>query len=147
MPGEPGDEDDDQVAVRHADVSGGFIIENQHEEKRKRDVQVKERGSEATNEEQMDERRKTVRFEREPPNTSASSDPNVALEHLVRSETPSRLVSVLVQKLFVRWMYSTRRMNARIVASEKCWRGIEEEMPEISREVNWMYWLRIEHVS
>ena len=28
-----------------------------------------------------------------------------------------------------------RRMNARIVASEKCWSGIEEKMPEISREV------------
>ena len=40
-----------------------------------------------------------------------------------------------------------RRMNARIAASEKCWGGIEEKMPEISREVNLMYWLRIGHVS
>ena len=34
-----------------------------------------------------------------------------------------------------RWMYPTRRMDVRIVASEKCWSGIEEKMPEISREV------------
>ena len=31
MPEEPGDKDDEQVAVRHADASGGHIIENQHE--------------------------------------------------------------------------------------------------------------------
>ena len=36
----------------------------------------------------------------------------------------------------LRGMYSTRRVDARIVASEKCWSGIEEKMPEISREVN-----------
>ena len=55
---------------------------------KKRDIQVNERGSETTNEEQMDEWRKTVRFEREAPDTSASSDPYVALELLVRGETP-----------------------------------------------------------
>ena len=90
-------------------------------------------------------------MEEEAPTTSASSDPYVAVEHPVRDETPSRLASVLVQKslkkTFLRWMYSMRRMNARIVASEKCWDGIEEKMPEISREVNLMYWLRIGHVS
>ena len=37
VPEEPGDKDDEQVAVRHADASGGYIIENQHGEKRKRD--------------------------------------------------------------------------------------------------------------
>ena len=142
MPEEPGDKNVEQVAVRHADASGGHIIENQHEKKGKRDVQVSgavkascrpcstireprkarandlrsrtlrwaaqtrrpkevnERGSEATNEEQPDEWRKTVRFEQEDPNTSASSDPYVAVEHPVRDETPSRLGSVLVQKSF-----------------------------------------------
>ena len=30
--------DDEQVAVRHADASGGNIIENQHEEDRVRDI-------------------------------------------------------------------------------------------------------------
>ena len=97
-PDEPGDKDDEQVAVRHADASGDYIIENQHEEKRMRDIQVKERVSEATNEEQTDEWRKTVRFEQEAPNASASSDPYVALEYLARSETPSRPGSVLVQE-------------------------------------------------
>ena len=37
VPEEPGDKDDEQVAVRHADASGGYIIENQHGEKTKRD--------------------------------------------------------------------------------------------------------------
>ena len=145
MPEEAGEKDDEQVAVRRADAPGSYIIENQHEERRKRDVQVNERGTEATNEEQTDEWRKTVRFEQGAPNTSISSDPYVALEHHVRDETPSRPGSVLVQKLchveddehiFLRWICSTRRMDARIVASEKCWSGIEEKMPEISREVN-----------
>ena len=27
-------------------------------------------------------------------------------------------------------------MDERVVTSEKCWIGIEEKMPEISREVN-----------
>ena len=31
---EPRDKDDEQVAVRHADASGGYIIENQHEEEK-----------------------------------------------------------------------------------------------------------------
>ena len=43
---------------------------------------------------------KTIRFEQEALNTSASSDPHVALEHPVRDETPSRPGSVLVQKSF-----------------------------------------------
>ena len=42
---EPGNRDDEQMAVRHADASGGYIIENQHEEKRMRDIQVSRRGS------------------------------------------------------------------------------------------------------
>ena len=97
VPEEP-EKDDEQVAVRHADASGGYIMENQHEETRKRNIQVNERGSEATNEEQTDEWRKTVRFEREAPNTSISSDPYVSLEHPVRADTPRRPGSVLVQK-------------------------------------------------
>ena len=35
MPEEPGDKNDEQVAVRHADASGGHIIEKQHEKKSK----------------------------------------------------------------------------------------------------------------
>ena len=143
VPGEPGEKDDEQVAVRHADASGGYIIENQHEEKRKRDIQVNERGSEATNEEQTDEWRKTVRFKQEAPNTSISSGPYVSLEHHVRNETPSRPGSVLVQKLC--HVEDDEHISALDVFYEKdgrenrCigdWSGMEEKMPEISREVN-----------
>ena len=94
----PENRDDEQMAVRHADASGGYIIEHQHEEKRMRGIQVNKRGSGATSEEQSDKLRKTVRFEQEAPNTSASSDSCVALEHLVICETQDRPGSVLVQK-------------------------------------------------
>ena len=43
---EPGNRDDEQVAVRRADASGGDIMENQHEENRMRDIQVNKWGSE-----------------------------------------------------------------------------------------------------
>ena len=37
---------------------------------------------------------------------------------------------------FPRWVHSVGWMDERLVKSEKCWRGIEEKMLEISREVN-----------
>ena len=95
---EPGNRDDEQVAVRHADASGGDIRENQHEEDRMRDIHVGKRRSEAAGEKQPDKLRKTVRFEQEAPNASASSDPYVALEYPASGETPSRPGSALVQK-------------------------------------------------
>ena len=98
VPMEPGNRDDEQVAVRHADVSGGDIRENQHEEDRMRDIHVGKRGSEAAGEEQLDKLRKTARFEQEASSALASSDPTVALEHPASGETPSRRGSVLVQK-------------------------------------------------
>ena len=36
VPEEPGNTSDEQVAVRRADAPGGYIIENQHEEKNER---------------------------------------------------------------------------------------------------------------
>ena len=57
---EPGNTDDEQVAVRHADASRGDIRENQHEEDRVRDIHIGKRGSEAAGEEQPDKLRKTV---------------------------------------------------------------------------------------
>ena len=45
LPMEPGNGGDVQVAVRHADASGGDITENQHEENRTRDIQFGKRGS------------------------------------------------------------------------------------------------------
>ena len=68
---EPGNRDDEQVAVRQADASGGDIRENQHEEDRMRDIHVGKRGSEAASEDQPDKLRKTVRFEQE--DSSASN--------------------------------------------------------------------------
>ena len=144
---ELGNRDDEQVAVRHADASDGYIIENQHEEDRMRDIQVGKRGSEAASEEQSDELRKKVRFQQEAPNASASSDPYVALEcplrvvrhkvgwgpYLCRSQ-----VMLMTMYKFLRWMHSTRRMDERVVTSEKCWSGIEEKMPEFARELNWL---------
>ena len=90
--------DDEQMAVRHADASGGDIRENQHEEDRMRDIQVGKRGSEAAGEEQPDKLRKTARFEQEAPSASASSEPTVALEHPACGETEDRPGSVLVLK-------------------------------------------------
>ena len=42
VPEEPGNKNDEQMAVQHADAFGDDIMENQHEEKRKRDIQVNE---------------------------------------------------------------------------------------------------------
>ena len=66
VPEEPGNKNDEQVAVRHADAFGGYIIENQHEEKIMRGIRVNKRGSGATSEEQLDEWRKTERYGRTP---------------------------------------------------------------------------------
>ena len=106
---------------------------------------MNERGSEATNEEQTDEWRKTVRFEQEAPNTSVSSDPYVALEHQVRDETPSRPGSVLVQKsghvdddvqnfcvgCLLRDGWTKESLRQRSVGAVP-----RRKMREISREVN-----------
>ena len=121
-----------------------YNIENQHEENRMRDIQVSKRGSEAASEEQSDELRKTVRFEQDAPNASASSDPHVALGYPASGETQSRPRSVLVQKSsHVDDDVQISALDAfyedvdeRVVTSEKCWSGIEEKMPEIPREVN-----------
>ena len=42
---EPGNRDDEQMAVRHVDASGGDVIESQHEENRHPRWQKKIRGS------------------------------------------------------------------------------------------------------
>ena len=95
---EAGNRADEQVFVRHADTSGGDIRENQHEEERMRDIHVGKRGPEAAGGEQPDMLRKTVRFDKEAPSASSSSDPLVALEYPASGETQDRLGSVPVQK-------------------------------------------------
>ena len=57
MPMESGNRDDEQMALRHADASGGNIIENQHEEDRMRDIHIGKRGPEVAGEEQPDKLR------------------------------------------------------------------------------------------
>ena len=91
VPMEPGNRADEQVAVRHADASGGDIRENQQEEDRMRDIQIGKRGPEAAREEQPDKLRKTVRFEQEAPSAATSSDPTVALEYLASGATQARV--------------------------------------------------------
>ena len=140
MPEEPGNKNDEQVAVRRADASGGYIMENQHEEKIIRDIQVSKRGSGAAREEQSDKCKKTERFEQEAPNASATSDPHAALAYPASGEIQSRPGTYI----FLCWMHSTGRMDEGVVSSEKCWSGIEEKMPGISKELNS---LRIRHVS
>ena len=98
MPVEPGNRADEQVAVRHADASGGDITENQHEEDRMRDIHVGKRGPAAAGEEQPDKLRKTVRCEQESPSAAASSDPTVAQDFPSSGETQDWPGSVLVQK-------------------------------------------------
>ena len=98
VPMEPGNTEDQQVAVRHADASGSNITEKQHEEDRMRDIHVGTRGSEAAGEEEPDKLRKTVRFKQGVPSAAASSDPTVALECPASGETQDRPGSVLVQK-------------------------------------------------
>ena len=140
VPMELGNRDDEQMPVRHVNTSGGYIIANQHEEKIMRDIQVSKRGSEAAVEEQSDEWWKTVRFKQEAPSTSASSDPCVALKILrvVRHQVGrgrylcrSQVILMTTYK-FLRWMHSTGRMDEGLVTSEKCWRGIEEEIKKRS---------------
>ena len=90
VPVEPGNRDDEQVAVRHADASGGDIRKNQHEEERMTDIHVGKRGPEAAGEEQPDKLRKTARSEQEAPSAAETSDPAVPLEYPASGETQDR---------------------------------------------------------
>ena len=145
VPMEPRNRADEQMAVRHADAPGCDIRENQHEDDRMRDMHIGKRGSEAAGEEQPDKLRKTVRFEQEASSASASSDPTVTLEYPASGETQSQPGSVLLQKsghvdddIQISALDAFHEMDGR--KSRKTRRGvrngIEEKMPEISREVN-----------
>ena len=90
MPVEPQNRDDEQMAVRHTDASGGDITGNQHDENRMRDIHIGKRESEAASEEQPDKLKKTVRFEQEAPSPASSSGPAVPLEYPASGETQDR---------------------------------------------------------
>ena len=104
-----------------------------------RDIHVGKRGSEGAGEEQPDKLRKTeklrvhqclpiqlllwnmLRVVRD----KVGRDP-----YLCRSQ-----VMLMTTYNFLCWMHSARWMDERVVTPERCWSGIEEKMPEISREV------------
>ena len=127
---EPWNSDDEQMAVRHADASGGDIRENQHEEDTMRDIHAGRRGSEGR---QYDLSNKLRVHQRHPTHLLLWSILRVVRHKVGRGPYSCRSL---------RLMRSTRRMEERVVTSEKCWSGIEEKMPEISRKVNEMNWLR-----
>ena len=149
MPEELGNRDDEQVAVRHADAPGGYIIENQHEEDRMRDIQVSQRGSEAASEEQTDKLRKTERPEQEAPIASSSSDPYVALRYPARCETQSRLGSVFCRSQVLLMttisvldaFYEKDGRKSRYIG-EVLERHRGEDAGDL-KKVNQMNWLRI----
>ena len=90
VPLEPGNRDDEQMAVRHADASGCDITENPaRREQNERDIHVGKRGQEAASEEQPDTLRRTVRFEQEASSAASSSDPAVPLEYHASGDTRS----------------------------------------------------------
>ena len=133
------------MAVRHADASGGHIRENPARRGQKeRHPRWQKRRSEAAGEEQPENLRKTVWFEHEASSAAASTDPTVALEYPASGETQDRPGSVLVQtsghvddEIHISALDAFHEVDGRrVVTAEKCWNGIEERMPEISREVN-----------
>ena len=100
-----------------------------------RDIHVGKRRSEAANEEQSDKLRKKVRFEQEA--LLLWNILRVVRHKLGRGPYLSRSqVMLMTTNKFLRWVHSTKRMDERVVTSEKCWSGTEEKMPEISRKLN-----------
>ena len=136
---------DDQVAVRHAGASGGDIRENQHEEDRMRETFT------LATENQRQQVKNILKSRGRQCNLSKMLRVQQRLQiglllwnilrvvrhkidrgpYLRRSQ-----VTLMTTYKFLRWVHSTRWMDERVVTSEKCWNGIEEKMPEISREMN-----------
>ena len=91
------------------------------------------RGSETANEEQPDKLRKVVRFEQDAPNIYLKNTLGVVRDKTDQSQHLCRIQVMLTMTYpCLRWMYSTRWMDGRVVAFKKCWIGIEKKMPEIS---------------
>ena len=153
MPPEPGNKNDEQVAVRHSDASGGYVIENHHEEKRVRGISKLAKEGQGQH----------VKNNRT--NGGRQNDSSMKLRihpHLPIHVLPWNVLRVVRHKVgrgpylcrsqillmatceFLRWMHSVGRMDEGVVSSEKCWSGIEEKMPEISKELNWLRkWTRL----
>ena len=120
-----------------------------HDEDRVRDIQVGKRGSEATNEEQPTIWARRSEFECSSVFTSNCCsriscewwDAKSARVRTCADDSWWRRTKFRVGCLL------GEKMNEWVVTSEKCWISVEETMLEISREVNWMNWFRIWHVS
>ena len=103
-------------------------------------IQVGKRGSEAASDEQQGRQydsSKKLRVQQRLPiqlllwNTLRVVRHKVGrVPYLCRSQ-----VMLMTTYKFLRWMHSARWMDERVVASEK-WIGVEDKMPEISREAN-----------
>ena len=136
-------EKEKQMADRHAVASGED--ERQHFENRMRDIQIGKRGSEAASEEEPDKLRKTVLFEKL--RVHQRLPIHLLLWNFLRGVRhkicggPYLCRRQMTYK-FLRWVCSTRWMDEGVGTSEKCWSGIIEKMPEISREMNSMSKLR-----
>ena len=122
---EPGNRNDEQVRhVRHADASGGYIVENQHEEDRMRDIQVCKRGSEAASEEQSEKLRKKALFELEAPkhehlpiHVLLWNILRVVRHKVGRGPYLCRSQGMLMTTYkFMRWIQSTRWMDERVTS-------------------------------
>ena len=130
--------DDEQMAVRQADASGGDIRENQHEEDRMRYIHVGKRGSEAAGEEQPDKFEEDSTILSKKLRVQQGLPTQLLLWNILRvvrrkiGRGPylcrSQVMLMATYKI-LRRMHSTRWMDERVVASEKCWIGIEEKMP------------------
>ena len=94
-----------------------------------RDIHTGERGSETANEEQHDILRKTVRFEQKLRGhrylqlcTCLWNILRVERDRTGRSQFLCRIQVMLTMTYkFLRWMYSLRWMDERVVTSKKCW--------------------------
>ena len=113
--------------------------------KRMRSIPVNKRGSGATSEEQLDEKRKTERVEHGAPNTFAFFGPmccpGTSCEWW---DTKSAGVRTCAEIRSCWWRHANfcvgcilrKGWTRESFTSEKCWSGIMEKMPEISKELD-----------
>ena len=134
---EPGNRDDEQMAVRQAVASGED--EGQHDENRVRKIHIGKRGA---NEERPDKLRKTYDPSRMCP-VHRHPQPCPSLESLVSGERQNRPEPVLVQNsghpdddIQILWWihFLTRWMDERVVTSKKSWIGIEKDAGDLRRK-------------
>ena len=105
---EPGNRDDEQVAVRHAAASGGDIRENRHEEDRLRDIDV----AKGDQRQHVKNNRKlgTVRFEKDVMEIRQGRHKIGRGPYLCRSQ-----VMLMTTDEFLRWIHCTSRYIGEVL--------------------------------